>query len=159
MPVLDGCEATRQIKATPRGRATPIIALTASSFEEECSDVRAAGCDDLLRKPFHEADLFALLEKHLGVSFVYEDEPESPRPVAEADLRRLAALPPALRSPLEQALRMLDPAALSSAIDSIRPTEPGLAAALTPLAESFQYQDLLDLVRSADDLLAPGGGR
>ena len=75
MPVLDGYEATRRIKASLRGQATVIIALTASAFEHEQEIVRAAGCDDVVRKPVREATIFAKIAEHLGIRFVYEDPP------------------------------------------------------------------------------------
>ncbi|NJM27292.1 MAG: response regulator, partial [Pseudanabaena sp. RU_4_16] len=52
MPVMDGYEAARQIKAQPKGQATVIIALTASAFEEERAVVLSTGCNDFLPKPF-----------------------------------------------------------------------------------------------------------
>ena len=71
MPVLDGHEATRRIKATALGQATIIIALTAGVFDDEREQVRLDGCDDFLSKPFHPNDVAELLTKHLGVRFIY----------------------------------------------------------------------------------------
>ncbi len=51
MPVMDGYEATKQIKATQKGQTTVIIALTASAFEEDRQKVLAVGCDDFATKP------------------------------------------------------------------------------------------------------------
>ncbi len=71
MPIMDGYEATTRIKATPQGRKTVVIALTASAFEEQRSQVLAAGCDDFVRKPFREAVLFDKMAEYLGVEYVY----------------------------------------------------------------------------------------
>jgi PAS domain S-box-containing protein len=71
MPVLDGYEATRRIKGTEQGQQTVVIALTASAFEEQRSQVLAAGCDDFVRKPFQEAVLFEKMAQYLGVVYVY----------------------------------------------------------------------------------------
>ena len=54
MPVMNGYEATERIKSHFKGQATYIIALTASTFEEERAIVLSAGCDDFVRKPFRE---------------------------------------------------------------------------------------------------------
>ncbi len=51
-----------------------IIALTASAFEEERTAILAAGCDDLIRKPFREEVLLEKIAQHLGVRYLYEDE-------------------------------------------------------------------------------------
>jgi len=66
MPVMDGLEATRRIKAMPGGQETIIVALTASVFKEQQNEVLAAGCDDYVRKPFKIAEIFEVLDKHLG---------------------------------------------------------------------------------------------
>jgi len=75
MPVIDGYEATRQIKARIQDEATPIVALTASAFEEERAIVLSSGCDDFVSKPFQEEVIFAKMAEHLGVQYIYEDLP------------------------------------------------------------------------------------
>ncbi len=51
LPVIDGWEATRQVKANPATGKIPIIALTAHAMSEDESKARAAGCDDFDTKP------------------------------------------------------------------------------------------------------------
>ena len=64
MPVMDGYEATRQIKASkPK---TVVRALTADAFDEGRDDVLAAGCDDLLCKPIRIEDILAKTAEHLA---------------------------------------------------------------------------------------------
>jgi CheY-like chemotaxis protein len=65
MPVMNGIEATRHIKATREGASTPIIALTACTFGPDRQKALEAGCDDFLGKPFNKATLFSIMEKHL----------------------------------------------------------------------------------------------
>ncbi|MGL5835123.1 MAG: ATP-binding protein, partial [Waterburya sp.] len=72
MPVMNGYEATQQIKSHLNGQATAIIALTASTFEEETAVVLSAGCDDFVRKPFREEIIFDKMAQYLGVRYVYE---------------------------------------------------------------------------------------
>jgi signal transduction histidine kinase/FixJ family two-component response regulator len=73
MPVINGYEATQHIKATPLGQATAIIALTANAFNDEQLLTLSAGCDDFIRKPFQEDEIFDKLAKHLDLSYVYFD--------------------------------------------------------------------------------------
>jgi PAS domain S-box-containing protein len=75
MPVMNGYEATQQIKSTLRGQATVIVALTASAFEEDRKIVLDAGCDDFVRKPFKEEELLEKMSKHLGVKYIFEEPP------------------------------------------------------------------------------------
>ena len=60
LPVLNGWEATRQIKANPQTRAIPVIALTAHATESDRENALDAGCDDYDTKPI---ELPRLLEK------------------------------------------------------------------------------------------------
>jgi CheY-like chemotaxis protein len=51
LPVIDGWEATRQVKANPGTARIPVIALTAHAMAEDEAKARAAGCDDFDTKP------------------------------------------------------------------------------------------------------------
>ena len=62
LPVMDGWEATRRIKADPRTRAIPVIALTAHAMAEDRDKALAAGCDDFDTKPVEIARLLAKIE-------------------------------------------------------------------------------------------------
>jgi CheY-like chemotaxis protein len=60
LPVMDGWEATRRVKADPVTRAIPVIALTAHAMAQDREQALAAGCDDFDTKP---VELPRLLEK------------------------------------------------------------------------------------------------
>ena len=64
LPVIDGWEATRQIKAAPETRAIPVIALTAHAMSDDREKALQAGCDDYDTKP---VDLPRLLDKITGL--------------------------------------------------------------------------------------------
>jgi len=66
LPVIDGWEATRRLKANARLRHIPIIALTAHAMSGDEEKAKAAGCDDYLSKPIDEDLLFAKLQAFLG---------------------------------------------------------------------------------------------
>jgi predicted ATPase/signal transduction histidine kinase/CheY-like chemotaxis protein len=156
MPVMDGYEATKRIKATTKGQATAIVAVTASSFEEQRAIILSTGCDDFIRKPFREADIFDALHKHLGVSFVY-DEPAASPTSTQTDTDALtpdaiAALPTALVANLYQAIIDGDKDLMLSLIDQIRSSNKPLANALAALVNNFRYKQLLTLTQSAADL-------
>ncbi|MEN3295424.1 MAG: hypothetical protein V7642_4677 [Burkholderiales bacterium] len=145
MPVMDGREASRRIKVSPYGRDTIIIALTASSFEDERADILASGCDDFLRKPFEEGELFDLMQKHLGLSFIYQDDAAAVRDTrAQVDNASLATLPDDVRVSLERALIRLDSEAVATAIAEV---PAPLAHALETLAHEFQYSKMLQLIQ------------
>jgi CheY-like chemotaxis protein len=65
LPVMDGWEATRRLKANPDLRSIPVIALTAHVMKGDEEKAIAAGCDDYLAKPINEDELMAKIEGHL----------------------------------------------------------------------------------------------
>jgi len=66
MPVLDGWEAARRLKADPRTAGIPIVALTAQALTEDQALAVDAGCDAYMSKPFDIHALLALLRERLG---------------------------------------------------------------------------------------------
>jgi CheY-like chemotaxis protein len=66
LPKLDGVEACQRLKNNPMTTAIPIILLTADTTAAELQ--REGGADDLLMKPFHNADLLEKVRKHSGSS-------------------------------------------------------------------------------------------
>jgi len=147
MPVMDGMEATRRIRATETGKSTAIVALTASALLEQQGPILEAGCDALVRKPFREEEIFETMATYLDLTYTYATLPEpTPEEEGEAVLTpaRLAALPAELKNRLLAAALVLDPGHTTAIIDSI--TDSSLAAALRTLVENFDFQRLLTLL-------------
>ena len=65
LPVIDGWEATRRIKADPATAGIPVIAITANAMSGDADKAKAAGCDDFMTKPIDEDLLFAKLHHWL----------------------------------------------------------------------------------------------
>jgi PAS domain S-box-containing protein len=161
MPVMDGYEATRRIKATRRGQSTVIIALTASAFEDDRERILSCGCDDFVRKPFREEEVFDVLTRHLGVRFVHEDLEAAESPVtldhlvpldAEAEFaRRLAALPPEWVTRLQEATILGELGLITELIDQIGGHDAQLAEELATMARQFEHERILTLIRLAGE--------
>lgn len=66
LPVIDGWEATRRIKADPALRAIPVIALTAHAMRGDVDQAKAAGCDEFETKPVEFERLLAKIEQLLA---------------------------------------------------------------------------------------------
>jgi signal transduction histidine kinase/CheY-like chemotaxis protein len=156
MPVMDGIEATRRIKATPKGQHTVIVALTASVLEEKRSAGLAVGCAEFIHKPFREADIFDAMHKHIGVRFVYEEPtavPTSTKTKVDVLITPavLAALPSDLVANLRQAILSLDIESMQSYIAQIGELDQSLAEAIATLAQDFKYKQLLTLTQPTTD--------
>jgi CheY-like chemotaxis protein len=147
MPVMNGHEATKQIKATTRGQATVIIALTASAFEDQRDVILSEGCNDFIRKPFRENQVFGVMERHLGVEFVYEDlaaAPIAPAASQDVDVTAIAELPEVIRNSLRDATIAGDLDEILKTIESIRGIDSTTADSLASLAHEYDYQSILD---------------
>ncbi|MFH1154412.1 MAG: cache domain-containing protein [Pseudomonadota bacterium] len=151
MPVMDGLEATQRIKETEAGKSTVIAAVTAHAMEEEREQILAAGCDDFVRKPFREQEIFEIMAEHLGVKYLYEEEQEEEIPVepdVESLPEQLAALPEALRSELHQAVVELDTTRTLALIEQLKDQDASIAGVLSTLARKLDYRRLLSLLGS-----------
>jgi len=155
MPVMDGHQATQRIKATPEGQATVIIALTATAFEEDREQILLEGCDDFVRKPFRKDEIYDVLVRHLGVRFLYKEEPSLPAPAGSAEAapvpsaEALAVLPAVWLLDLKQATTKADLGLILSLIDQVRDDDPALAHGLADLARDYQYKRILSLIEQA----------
>lgn len=66
MPVMDGWEATRRLRADEATRDLPVIAVSAHAIQHEIERAREAGCDGFVTKPLDDEELLAAIEKALG---------------------------------------------------------------------------------------------
>lgn len=141
MPVMDGYEATRLIKAQPQGKNTVIIALTASAFEEQKPAILEAGCNDFMPKPFRSEVLLEKIAKYLGVRYIYADN--SP-PITEP-FQTPVLTPESLNVmsqewvvKLHQAAAAVDDQLTMELVQKIPETYISLAHTLTELVDNFR---------------------
>ncbi|MCG8364157.1 MAG: PAS domain S-box protein, partial [Pseudanabaenales cyanobacterium] len=173
MPVMDGYEATRQIRTLEGGRGgegekgrgendfphppippsphpCKIIALTATAFEEQQADILAAGCDDFVRKPFREQLIFDKIAEYLGAKYLYEERPHStPSGTPHPSLRPsdLAVMPSEWVIQLRQAAIQVDADCILQLIEQIPTVHACLSKGLTDLAQNFGFDEIIELTQ------------
>ncbi len=156
MPIMDGYEATRKIKSTDQGKSTAVIALTASVFEEERAIVLAAGCDDFMRKPFREEDILNMMNKHIGVQYIYEDKIQLNSvklKIENSDLltpENFGKIPRDCRKYLQQAILLADSELIDTVVSQIQSKDDLLAKALKDHLNDFEYNQVLTLITETE---------
>ena len=156
MPVMDGYDATRHIKAQLKGRDTVIIALTASAFEEERSLALSAGCDDFVRKPLQETVIFEKMAEYLGVSYVYQQSIQSSfqqHGMCKAVLtpEDLARMPAEWVQELHKASTQVDSELIAQLIAQIPDEEVELANGLVDLVNNYRFDQIIALTQIATE--------
>ena len=174
MPVMDGYEATKQIRARERemgrwadgqmGRCctqhsgqlskTVILALTASGLHEEKAIVLSAGCDDFVRKPFREEIVFEKMAQHLGLRYVYASQSATAQtfPAFELTSKALAMMPSTWTAQLFQAADSVDNERIFHLLEQIPAASAPLAQALAHLVDNFRCDQIIDLIEQLGEI-------
>ena len=154
MPVMDGFEATRQIKELKEGRDTAIIAITASVLEDQVDMVLKTGTSDFIRKPFKEAELFEKIKLHCKLDYIYDEksEPETPKEVRGVEsLENLKTsvdkLPKQLLKNIQDALLNGYQKKLLKLIDETKEHDNKLAVFMLRLAKGYKYDEIMNLLK------------
>jgi CheY-like chemotaxis protein len=157
MPGMDGDEAAHRIREAERekqnregkGIHTLIIALTAGIMENKKFSSYSHVFDDWVYKPYRETEIFDMLEKYLGVQFIYKPSAESATEIGKglekdgvmpADLSHLAA---GWLEAFSRSLRRGRSAELLDMIDRIPPEHADLARTLAELVRIHRFDRLI----------------
>ena len=147
MPNMTGEEATKEIRKTV-GNLTPvIIALTASAFDHQKEAILATGCDRIISKPFRTVEISQILEKHLGVEFIYQEKVEilayDPDYLNETDLENISNQ---WLEKLENAVMMGMPDEMDQIIEILGTEHEKISQFLQVLIDDFEFQKILDWI-------------
>ena len=177
MPVMDGYEATQEIKLRIQQREQEqqengemsmdnsdspipkIVALTASTIEGRRSFALLIGCDDFISKPFRKTEIFDTLNKHLGVKYLYSNSTDlmsagdrhnrSDAP-SNAVLASLPILPAQWVENMRQVIRNADFDLIARTIEELRYDHPEFTEILQDHLNNFDYQKILNLIADAE---------
>ncbi|GBF81400.1 hybrid sensor histidine kinase/response regulator [Aphanothece sacrum] len=153
MPVMNGYEATQQIRSHLQGQATAILALTASTLEEDKAVVLSAGCDDFIRKPFQEEVIFKKMTQYLGVRYLYEDiHPEDISKAVNIDkltAEALRIMPDEWLEELAEAAALINNQLITQLLSQISEEHQSLAQAIHIEVDNFDFERLMNLAQNA----------
>jgi CheY-like chemotaxis protein len=154
---MDGHDVARNIRALEAQEAsavpndaepkrTCIIAVTAGVLEESHAPVVHPGCDDVLSKPYRSTDVFALVEKYLGVKVEYARPPALEPENTGLTPELITTLPGNLQEDLRNAVESINLNAMYALIYRIRKHSPLIADQLESLTKSYRFDTLQALV-------------
>lgn len=147
-PVMDGLETTRRIRNLPDGKEVKIVAVTASAFTEQRTEMLAAGMNDFVRKPYRFNEIYECLSRQLDVRFIYQGEPEPKSQPTTLTPQMLSGLPKELREDLAAALQSLETQRIFEVIERVASYDQELRQTLASLAENFDYPAILKALRA-----------
>lgn len=150
MPVMDGYQATKYIKATLKGQATTIIALTANVLSEDCSVITEFGCDDFMSKPFREEVLLEKIALHLGLQCIYAEESKQTSSILTTGEKQLTPqdldfMPIEWKNKLNWAALAMDDKSVMELIKQIPPDKNIISQILEKLVEDFRLDIIADM--------------
>jgi signal transduction histidine kinase/DNA-binding NarL/FixJ family response regulator len=156
MPIMNGYEATKQIRSHVNGASTQIIALTASTLEEERAIVLAAGCNDFVRKPFLEDIIFEKMSEHLGVQYVYEAiaprQIKSRPSLVKFTAESLLVMPKKWLDQLDKAASQLDGNAIALLLNQVPDQHFQLVQEIENYMNDYEFDRIIALVQGAISL-------
>ena len=152
MPLMDGYMTIERIRDNPKSQETMIIALTASVFEDDREKVLNVGCNDFIRKPFQQKELFDKIAQHLGVQYRYQTIEVSAQKssVELLSVEALSEMSPQWLEDMYQAAYYLDTDVMNELIDQIPKSNASLSKALTDSINNFNCDRILELIRSLE---------
>ncbi|NJM95881.1 MAG: PAS domain S-box protein [Phormidesmis sp. RL_2_1] len=182
MPVMSGEEATRRIRAleatdpsNPSAGQTPIIALTASAFDDNRASAIASGCNDFVSKPLQASEIFNKMAQYLDVRYQYDaiastttfvstragfpagdQQPQTQQSLPPSQTHPtetlpnlLARTPPSWQYALTQATLDLDDKAILTLASQLAEEHQSLAQIIEKSVKTFAYKTLLASLQQA----------
>ena len=148
MPVMDGYKATAKIRSLPDGHRVKIVAITASAFREQRQGILAAGCDEVVHKPFKDNEIFETMARLLDIKYLYKDMgAEAPHEQSiNLTAEMLTELPGELLLELREATLTLDQGAIFAIIERVEPLAPDTARGLQACMDNLQLGLISDLL-------------
>ena len=144
MPVMDGIEATTELRRRDGLGEVPVIAITASVLDEQRERITASGVNAIVYKPFREEQLIEQIHLVTGLDFVYEEDPGAEPSLPSAPV--IAAMPAELREALRQAAQDGSFTRARRIIDELRGLDADLADRLGAMVQRLDLEPLADLL-------------
>lgn len=157
MPLLNGLDATRKIRARPDVGDLIILGVSASSFDHNRTECLEAGADGFLSKPFRISKLVQLLCEHLQLDIIYEHGEDQTTSVASEGVATSRGMAIPSLELVEEFQRLVDSGDMAQilerihALDQAQPTFQGFVDTVRNLSQQFQIKKLRIFLANVKD--------
>jgi signal transduction histidine kinase/CheY-like chemotaxis protein len=154
MPVMDGMEATKRIKATPECKDIPVIAVSASALDEQQAKIIANGAVSFIKKPVREEELFEEIGGRLGLTYIYKkNDTKISESIESVSLKSsdIMNIPEFLRSEIYLAVVIGNIEKLKSLMEDVKEFDSRLSDALGELLGNFDLKTLQNLFKEQEE--------
>jgi len=145
MPVMDGLEATKKIRATENGNEVKIIGISAHVFKDEIQSIMAVGMDSFVKKTYQFYDIYENLNHHLGLKFIFknlviekEQKPLTNQILEKIDTKTLENL--------QEAIINLNNEQIKNAINKIQEIDYETAQSILFYTRELKYSEIYRLL-------------
>jgi two-component system sensor histidine kinase/response regulator len=153
MPIMDGIEAAQEIRSLDASNNRPVlVAVTAHAFRDEEQEMRDAGCDDFIAKPYTISTILQALENHLPLAVVRRSpELTIPSSNVKPSQSAMAALPIQIRRELEDALEIGSAKSIEDVIEQVIELNPSVGGWMLEKARRLDYGTLITVLNSLEN--------
>ncbi|MBE9127214.1 MULTISPECIES: PAS domain S-box protein [unclassified Coleofasciculus] len=155
MPGMDGLETTRRLRQISQFQNTVVLATSASVFADKQQECLAAGCNGFIPQPVQAEHLFAQLQQHLGLEWIYE--PKTKDESLAGSSSEVSPVPSEMVPPSSEEIAILYELAMmgdikgisehASQLEALDPQFVPFAKKLRRLAKGFQEKQILEFVK------------
>ncbi|WP_416666981.1 PAS domain S-box protein [Egbenema bharatensis] len=154
LPLVDGYETARKIRATSQEQFPIIIALTAQASSHDRTLALAVGCNDYLGKPIQTEILFSKMAEHLGLKYLYAGEQMGeidgicPSLAITLHPTDLLVMPPDWITALRDAAQLCDDSRIEHLVQQVPASQESLIQGLRQLAQTYCFKSIVSLTMS-----------
>jgi len=152
MPVMDGFSAIHQIRSAPNLKPVRIIALSSHVSPADAAVVSSLNCDDMIQKPVEMQMLYDMLQKHLGLEWVYEkDQTDTAASAANREQQTVTPPPDARIRKIHSLVEICDYSGILTELDEIDQESVQYHAftrKLRTLANMFREDEMADFLKN-----------
>jgi PAS domain S-box-containing protein len=151
MPVMNGNEAIEQIRNIDKNKNVPIVAVTASVFEEDRQKILKTGINGYIRKPFKDYEIFDIIKATLGVEYIYKED-EVVKEYSISEIKKiLENLPEALADQIVDSASQAEMISLLNHISEASKIIPEIGPYLQQLAKEYKYDIIIQLLSKKEE--------